>query len=238
MPGSRAAVPYWATYDPDAAHGRRNCGNSKGKDNLYVARFSVQAETGEPRWHYQTVPGDSWDFHTVQQFLVPSGMARVTILAAVAMGLIEAFGVGRGNNIGRGIFLILTYTAGVFDKTIIPGAAAITGRGIIENFGHVPVLWSCSLLVVSSFGHRDDSGSVAAALWLDLPEAASLPGGRHYPAEELRKAVPWSAMKKKCLALMLGSIVLWASDFIHHISPAMIGLGIGLVAGAVVLEYS
>jgi hypothetical protein len=37
-------------------------------------------------------------------------------------------------------------------------------------------------------------------------------------------------MEKKCLALMLRTIVLWASDFIHHISPAMIGLGIGLVA--------
>src|SRR5579864_3093519 len=52
-------------------------------------------------------------------FLVPSGMARVTVMAAVATGLISAFGLGPGSNIGRGMFLILTYTAGVFDKTII-----------------------------------------------------------------------------------------------------------------------
>src|SRR5262249_48834575 len=75
-------------------------------------------------------------------FLVPSGMARVTIMAAVASGLIGAFGVGPGSNVGRGMFLILTYTAGVFDKTIIAGAAAITGRGVIESVGHAPVLWS------------------------------------------------------------------------------------------------
>src|SRR6266853_1593185 len=50
-------------------------------------------------------------------FLVPSGMARVTVMAAVATGLISAFGLGPGSNVGRGMFLILTYTAGVFDKS-------------------------------------------------------------------------------------------------------------------------
>jgi di/tricarboxylate transporter len=75
-------------------------------------------------------------------FLVPSGLARVTVMAAVATGLIGAFGLDRGSNVGRGMFLMLTYTAGVFDKSIIAGAAAITGRGIIESVGHVQVLWS------------------------------------------------------------------------------------------------
>jgi solute carrier family 13 (sodium-dependent dicarboxylate transporter), member 2/3/5 len=163
-------------------------------------------------------------------FLVPSGMARVTIMAAVAVGLIEAFGAGRGSNIGRGMFLILTYTAGVFDKTIIAGAAAITGRGIIENFGHVPVLWSRWLVAYLP----SDIATILVAwrltLWLYPPESTSLPGGRRYFEEELRKAGPWSIMEKKCLVLMLGAIALWATDFIHHVSPAMIGLGIGLLA--------
>src|SRR5215472_12271846 len=78
--------------------------------------------------------------------LVPSGMARVTIMAAIAVGLIDAFGLGVGSNVGRGMFLILTYTAGVFDKTIIAGAASITGRGIIESVGQTEVLWSRWLL--------------------------------------------------------------------------------------------
>src|SRR6185295_13085441 len=43
--------------------------------------------------------------------VVPSGMARVTIMAAIAIGLIDAFGLGRGSNVGTGMFLILTYTA-------------------------------------------------------------------------------------------------------------------------------
>ena len=39
--------------------------------------------------------------------VVPSGIARVVIMAAIAMGLVEAFGLRRGSNIARGMFVIL-----------------------------------------------------------------------------------------------------------------------------------
>jgi len=163
-------------------------------------------------------------------FLVPSGMARVTIMAAIAAGLIGAFGLGVGSNVGRGMFLIITYTAGVFDKTIIAGAAAITGRGVIESVGHTQVLWSQWLV---AFLPSDIITILVAwrlTLWLYPPETASLPGGIQYLRDELRNAGPWSSLEKKSLALMLGAIAFWATDFLHHISPSMIGLGIGLLS--------
>ena len=162
--------------------------------------------------------------------LVPSGMARVAIMATVAVGLIGAFGLGIGSNVGRGMFLILTYTAGVFDKTIIAGAAAITGRGIIESVGGVEVLWSQWLVAYLPIDIITILAAWLLTLWLYPPESASLPGGIQYLKDELRKAGPWTTLEKKSLALMLGAIVLWATDFLHHISPSMIGLGIGLLA--------
>ncbi|PWU03647.1 MAG: hypothetical protein C5B51_18565 [Terriglobia bacterium] len=163
-------------------------------------------------------------------FLVPSGMARVTIMAAVAVGLIDSFGLGIGSNVGRGMFLILTYTAGVFDKSIIAGAAAITGRGIIENIGHVQVLWSRWLLAYLPSDIVTILVAWRLTLWLYPPENPSLPGGIHYLKEELRKMGRWTTIEKKALALMLVAIGLWATDFLHHISSSMIGLGIGLLA--------
>ncbi len=162
-------------------------------------------------------------------FLVPSGMARVTIMAAIASGLIGAFGLGPGSNVGRGMFLILTYTAGVFDKTIIAGAAAITGRGIIESAGHVEVLWSQWLVAYLPSDIVTILLAWRLTLWLYPPEIAALPGGVAHLREELRKAGPWSALEKKCLALMLFAIAFWSTDFLHHIPSSMIGLGIGLV---------
>lgn len=163
-------------------------------------------------------------------FLVPSGMARVTIMAAVAAGLISAFGLGVGSNVGRGMFLILTYTAGVFDKTIIAGAAAITGRGVIESVGHTQVLWSQWLVAFLPSDFITILVAWRLTLWLYPPESASLPGGIQYLEDELRKAGPWSLLEKKSLALMLAAIVFWATDFLHHISPSMVGLGIGLLS--------
>ena len=162
-------------------------------------------------------------------FLVPSGMARVTIMAAVASGLIGAFSLGLGSNVGRGMFLILTYTAGVFDKTIIAGAAAITGRGIIESVGHAEVLWSQWLVAYLPSDILTILVAWRLTLWLYPPEIASLPGGIQHLKDELHKAGPWTPMERKSLALMLAAIVFWATDFIHHIPSSMIGLGIGLL---------
>jgi sodium-dependent dicarboxylate transporter 2/3/5 len=62
-------------------------------------------------------------------FIVPSGLARVVILASVAFALTEAFHAERGSNIARGMFLILTYTGNIFDKMILAGAGSITAAG-------------------------------------------------------------------------------------------------------------
>ncbi len=163
-------------------------------------------------------------------FLVPSGIARIVIMAAVALGLIEAFGLGVGSNVGRGMFLILTYTAGVFDKSIIAGAAAITARGAIENFGHVQVLWSRWLLAYLPSDIVTILVAWRVTLWLYPPETASLPGGAQFLRAELQKMGAWKTEEKKALALLLLAIGLWVTDFLHHISPSMIGLGIGLAA--------
>ena len=69
------------TYDPDTNLVIVGTGNggpwpeelrqSKGLDNLFVASVvAVDADSGEYKWHYQFVPGDSWDFDSVQQLTV------------------------------------------------------------------------------------------------------------------------------------------------------------------------
>src|SRR5258705_8625656 len=66
-------------------------------------------------------------------FLVPSGIACVEVMASVALGLMEVFRLGRGSNIGKGIFITLTYTAGCFHKMFIAGPSNTLGRSLIEN---------------------------------------------------------------------------------------------------------
>src|SRR5258708_22745648 len=73
--------------------------------------------------------------------LVPSGIACVVIMGAVALGLMEVFGLPRGSNVGRGIFVTLTYTAGMFDKIVMAGAASLLGRGLIQLAAGIGIYW-------------------------------------------------------------------------------------------------
>jgi DASS family divalent anion:Na+ symporter len=43
--------------------------------------------------------------------VVPSGIAQVVIMAAIAERLVGAFGLQKGSNLGRGMFVVLVYQA-------------------------------------------------------------------------------------------------------------------------------
>ena len=163
-------------------------------------------------------------------FIVPSGSARVIILAAMALGLMQGHGLGPGSNLGRGIFIIISYSAGLFDKMLIAGASTILARDLIQKHGHVTVSWSrwfaaflpCLLLTIFVIWRL--------ALWLFPPEGTADALGTPFLTDEVRRAGKWSVGEKKAALLMSVAIGLWATDFLHHLSPAMIGLGAGLFA--------
>jgi solute carrier family 13 (sodium-dependent dicarboxylate transporter), member 2/3/5 len=160
--------------------------------------------------------------------IVPSGIARIVIMAAVALGLVEALKLPIGSNGGRGMFLIVTYTAALFDKMIIAGASSITARGLIEKVGEVDVQWSewfvaflpCHVLTVLA--------AWWLTLWLFPPEKTELEGGQAYLRSEIHKLGPMSTAEFKTVALLGLATLLWVTDFLHHISSAKIGLGVGL----------
>ena len=162
--------------------------------------------------------------------VVPSGIARVVIMAAIALGLVEAFDATRGSNVARGMFLILSYTANIFDKMIIAGAGSITARGLIEKHGGVEVLWSQWFLAFLPCSIITLIAAWRLTLWLYPPERVTLEGGKEYLREELRRMGPLSAREWKASLLMAAAVLLWLTDFVHHISPAIIGIGVGLFA--------
>lgn len=163
-------------------------------------------------------------------FVVPAGAARVVIMASIAIGLANAFEAPPGSNVSRGMFLVLTYTANIFDKMIIAGAASITARGLIEKFGGVQVLWSYWFIAFLP----SSIITVLAAWWLTLklypPENVALAGGRDFLRAEMRKLGAPSPLEKRAALLMAAAILLWLTDFLHHISPAIIAMGAGLFA--------
>ena len=59
----------------------------QGQDNLYAASMlAVKPDTGELMWHFQMVPGDEWDYDSVQQLMLADmtikGQQRKVIMQA------------------------------------------------------------------------------------------------------------------------------------------------------------
>ena len=65
----------------------RNIRSPDGGDNLFLSSIvALDADTGKYVWHYQTTPGDSWDFTATQQIM----LADVTIDGATRHVLWQA----------------------------------------------------------------------------------------------------------------------------------------------------
>src|SRR5499425_1166878 len=129
-------------YDPDADLIYVGTGNggpwpeplrhSKGKDNLYVCSIlAVKPDTGELKWHYQPVPGDSWDYDSVQGFILAdltiNGRQRKTIMQANKDGFYYVLDRVSGAFISAQPFAQVTWAKGIDPET---------GRPIVNPEAH------------------------------------------------------------------------------------------------------
>ncbi len=69
----------------------RDLRSPQGGDNLYLTSvLAVFADTGKVKWHYQLVPGDTWDFDACQQLVLADlkidGKVRKVIMQAPKNG--------------------------------------------------------------------------------------------------------------------------------------------------------
>lgn len=160
-------------------------------------------------------------------FVVPSGMAQLAILAPMVMGIVNAFGVEKGSRIGRGLFVILTYSCGLFNKMILAGGATVLARGLVERITGQAIPWSTYFIAYLPAILVTVAASWLVVIWLYPPERRRIPEGG--AAGKLAARKPWSAAEKKTALVLVVAIILWATDFAHHIDPAVVALGAGLV---------
>ena len=163
-------------------------------------------------------------------FLISSGIARVTALAAIVAGMVKALGLGPRSNVARGLLLIVTYAAGLFDKMIIAGSGSILARGIIQQVAGVSVPYSQWLVAYLPADAITILCCWRLILWLYPPERNTLEEGAAYIRRKLAEMGAPSQSEKRCGALLGIAVVLWMTDSIHHLNPAMIGVAVALVA--------
>jgi len=113
-------------YDPDLDLVYVGTGNgspwydkvrSRG-DNLYIASIiALRADTGEQVWHYQTTPGDNWDYDATQPLLLATltinGQQRRVLMQANKNGFFYVLDREKGTLISATPFTEINWATGV-----------------------------------------------------------------------------------------------------------------------------
>jgi quinohemoprotein ethanol dehydrogenase len=133
------------SYDPDSDLFYVGTGNAgpwaadarkqgKDKDNLYAASIlAVKPETGKLVWYFQMVPGDEWDYDSVQHLMLADvtikGQQRKVIMQANKDGFYYVIDRVSGKFISGQPFARVTWAKGLNEET---------GRPIInpESYYH------------------------------------------------------------------------------------------------------
>ena len=140
--GGGATVWDGMAYDPEADLvyvGTGNAGpwpeqlrKSKGKDNLYACSvLAVKPDTGELKWYFQMVPGDSWDYDSVQQLMLADltikGKQRKVLMQANKDGFYYVLDRVTGQFISGQPWVQVTWAKGLNEST---------GRPIVNEEAH------------------------------------------------------------------------------------------------------
>ena len=170
-------------YDPDADLMYVGVGNGGpwnrdfrspgGGDNLYLASIlAVRPDSGELVWHYQTTPGDTWDYTAVQHIMLAditiAGSARKVLMQAPKNGFFYVLDRITGKFISAEPYANVTWAKGI-DKdtgrpienpgaryTLTQGALIAPGPGGVHNWQ--PMSWNPGAGLVYIPGQNSTAG--------------------------------------------------------------------------------
>ncbi len=108
-----------------------------GGDNLFLSSIvAVDADTGEYKWHYQTTPGDNWDYTATQHMILAEleidGKQRQVIMQAPKNGFFYVIDRATGELLSADKYSLATWASHVDMKTGRPVEVADARKGTAD----------------------------------------------------------------------------------------------------------
>jgi PQQ-dependent dehydrogenase (methanol/ethanol family) len=115
-----------------------------GGDNLFLSSIvALRPDTGEYVWHYQTTPGESWDFTATQHIILADieigGASRKVLMQAPKNGFFYVLDRSNGKLISAEPYVSISWATAVDEDTgrpiEVPGARYADGVFIVKPSG-------------------------------------------------------------------------------------------------------
>jgi len=112
----------------------------EGGDNLYLASIvAVRPETGEYVWHYQTTPGETWDFTATQHIMLAEleieGVSRKVLMQAPKNGFFYVIDRETGELLSANAYTTVNWATGIDPATgrpiETPDARTFDGKHVV-----------------------------------------------------------------------------------------------------------
>ncbi|MEM7427958.1 MAG: SLC13 family permease [Pseudomonadota bacterium] len=163
-------------------------------------------------------------------FLIPSAMGRVVLLAPLVAGLCDRLGLSQNAPARTG--LCLTAVA----ATTLPAFTVLTSNvpnvvllGAMETaFGRGITYGDYLLLNFPVLG-------LGVFVLIPLLIQRLFPGGDAGPEQTIQASSPWTGDQRRLMIILLGTLVFWATDNVHGIAAAWVGLAAALICMAPLL---
>ncbi len=197
-----------------------------GGDNLYLSSIvALRPETGDYVWHYQTTPGETWDYTATQHMILADmawrGKTRKVIMQAPKNGYFYVLDRGTGELLSATAYAPMNWSTGVdmrtgrpienpaarYDKT---GKAWLSVPGATGAHGWPPMSYAAETGLVyipiqdTSFPYAPEKNWKAASIGYNIGNDMSV--GSMPANEALREAarkatkgalIAWDPIKQK-----------------------------------------
>ena len=173
---------------------------------------------------YPVVIGGLVVLGTILSFLMPSSMGRTVLLLPIASAMADGYGFHPGRRGRTGVLLATVFGTTAPSFSILPSNVPnAVLAGAAESYWHVSLgYFEYLLLHFPVLGLFRAVLLVPAIVLLYPDHLASRP-------HEAARPAPLSRAERTVAVILGLALVLWATDFVHHISPAWISLAAGLV---------
>ena len=149
-------------------------------------------------------------------FLLPSTMSRVVIMTPIVSALADRVGFGEGSN-GR-VGLILAMAAAGILPSHVPNLVMV---------GAAETLYDVSFTYGTYFFLHFPVLGVLKSACIVLLVLVMFPDKLRSVTEETTRA-PLSPEARRMVIILMVTLALWITDFLHGISPAWVSLGTGI----------